>query len=124
MQLHRALRLGSWEQCWLRFTDEDSEGRWRDRRTGELQEFLSIPWRLASEPTGFTVENCTGFHSQNESYYYAYDIDCTQRRQAACQDVQESLRLRGLCKGSSIDRLYRLLSSLDNGRRTLFGPSG
>ena len=62
------------EQTWLRWTDEGSEGAWRDRWTGEQQDFLSIPWRLASEPTGFTVENCTGVKNEDESYYCAFDI--------------------------------------------------
>ena len=37
-----------------------SEGEWRDIGTNEPVEFDSIPWRAASEPTGFVVENCSG----------------------------------------------------------------
>ena len=112
------------EQTWLRWTDEGSEGAWRDRWTGEQQDFLSIPWRLASEPTGFTVENCTGLKNEDQSYYWAFDIDCSQLLAVACQEVQEYFRLRGLCSGSIIDRLYRLIQPTRNGRRMFSGPSG
>ena len=110
--------------AWLRFTDEDSEGEWRDKWTGEAQEFFSIPWRLSSEPTGFEVENCTGFNSDTDTYYYAYDIGCVQRRPVACQDLQQLFRLRGLCAGSIIDRIFRLIHPLHNARRMMLGPSG
>ena len=123
-QLHRAMREFGAEQTWLRWTDEGSEGAWRDRWTGEQQDFLSIPWRLASEPTGFTVENCTGVKNEDESYYWAFDIDCSQLLAVTCQHVQEYFRLRGLCSGSSIDRLYRLIQPTHNGRRRFLGPSG
>ena len=41
------------------------------RWTGEPKQFSSIPWRLSSEPTGFTVENCSGLASQGEDSYSA-----------------------------------------------------
>ena len=47
-------------QTWLRFTDEGSEGEWRDKLTNRTVDFDSIPWRVASEPTGFIAENCSG----------------------------------------------------------------
>ena len=59
---------------WLRLTDEDDEGEWRDRWTDQHVDFASIPWRLASEPTGDIVENCSGLTNQNEDYYWAFDI--------------------------------------------------
>ena len=37
-----------------------SEGDWHDMRTLEPVDFMSIPWRIETEPTGYTVENCTG----------------------------------------------------------------
>ena len=40
-----------------------SEGNWRDRWTNQSEDFFSIPWRIASEPTGFQNENCSG-HDQ------------------------------------------------------------
>ena len=48
---------------WLRFTDEGSEGTWRDKWTNEQINFTSIPWKLSAEPTGLNVENCSGVKS-------------------------------------------------------------
>ena len=47
-------------KTWLRFTDEGSEGEWRDVMTNRIINFDSIPWRIVSEPTGFIAENCSG----------------------------------------------------------------
>ena len=111
-------------QAWLRFTDEGSEGVWRDRWTNENKDFSSIPWRLSSEPTGFIAENCTGLTNEAEDYYWAFDIDCEQKINTVCQDIQVFFQMRGLCSGSVLDRLYRLAPSLHNSRRTFLGPSG
>ena len=74
-------------QAWLRFTDEGSEGQWRDRWTGEVQNFNSIPWRLESEPTGFTRENCSGLTNEGD-FFWAFDVDCYYAGLASvCQDI-------------------------------------
>ena len=101
------------------------EGVWKDRWTDEMIDFNKIPWRLASEPTGDIVENCSGLTNQNDDYHWAFDIDCAQKQPTPCQDVQVYFRLRGLCSGSVLDRLYRLIGdqSQDN-RRFFYGPSG
>ena len=41
-----------------------SEGDFHDMRTLEPVDFMSIPWRIETEPTGYRVENCTGEQCQ------------------------------------------------------------
>ena len=118
------MKRNSLSQAWLRFTDEGTEGVWRDKWTNQNKNFSSIPWRLASEPTGFIAENCTGLTNEDEEYHWAFDIDCEQKISSVCQDVRVYFRLRGLCSGSALDRLYRLIPALHNNRRTFYGPSG
>ena len=84
-------------QAWLRLTDEGSEGEWRDIWTGEKQNFHSIPWRLETEPTGFTRENCSfvGNHVfvENHDDFWAYDVDCIDFKPSICQDIKLYFRL-------------------------------
>ena len=118
------MKLINAREVWLRFTDEGSEGNWYDRWSGEPQEFLSIPWNLQSEPTGYKSENCSGIKNLNDNYRFAFDIDCNQRIGIVCQDIKYFFRMRGLCLGSIIDREYKLVEPLSGGRRMFYGPSG
>ena len=102
----------------------DSEGSWYDRWNGEPTEFLSVPWKIQSEPTGYKSENCSGIRNQNDNYYWAFDIDCNQRVGTVCQDIKYFFRMRGLCVSSMIDREYKLVKTLSGGRRMFYGPSG
>jgi hypothetical protein len=106
-------------QTWLRFTDNDMEGEWKDIETGQAEDFLSIPWILISEPTGFTAENCSGFETG-----IAFDLDCTQKLPTVCQNTEEYFKLQGLCPSSRLDRQYKLRQQMYNGRRMFSGPSG
>ena len=68
-------------------------------RTLEPVDFMSIPWRVETEPTGYLVENCTGeqcliaayalvsmllimsfigMWNDGPDYYFAFDVDCNQ----------------------------------------------
>ena len=107
----------------LRLTDEGNESVWRDRWTGEERDFTSIPWRLASEPTGDVYENCAGLINEDNKRYWAFDIDCSQKIPTVCEDIKELFSLRGLCPHSLIDSLYRLVTDQEN-RRTFIGPTG
>ena len=76
-------------QAWLRFTDEGSEGKWRDIWTGENQNFSSIPWKLATEPTGYIIENCSGVLNDPEDVFWAYDVDCMWGGSpSVCQNIK------------------------------------
>ena len=61
------------KQTWLRFTDEGSEGEWRDKLTNRTVDFDSIPWRVASEPTGFIAENCSGIFRNKAELTFIFD---------------------------------------------------
>ena len=101
----------------------DSEGTWRDKFTNVPINFESVPWRIASEPTGFVVENCSGLTNEDKDYHWAFDIDCKQKITTVCQDIQVYFRMRGLCADSVMDRLFRLVT-IGTGRRKFYGPSG
>ena len=75
--LHQAMYSNEIYRTWLRWTDDGtslngqlvyilfsgssgSEGEFHDMRTLEPVDFMSIPWRVETEPTGYLVENCTG----------------------------------------------------------------
>ena len=122
-ELFQTLVTNRIDRCWLRFTDEGHEALWVDRWTGEEKEFRSIPWRLASEPTGDVYENCAGLITEDNERYWAFDIDCSQKIPTVCQDIKELFSLRGLCQYSVIDSLYRLVTDQDN-KRTFLGPTG
>ena len=85
---------------------------------------MSVPWKIQSEPTGYTSENCSGIRNQNDNYYWAFDIDCKQRISTVCQDIKYFFKMRGLCESSIIDREYKLVTTLSGGRRMFYGPSG
>ena len=101
----------------------DTEGKWYDRWTGQSIEFLSIPWKIQSEPTGYKSENCSALKIKND-HYFAVDIDCNQRIGTVCQDIKYFFRMRGLCIDSIIDRDYKLVNTLSGDRRMFYGPSG
>ena len=109
-------------QTWLRFSDKENDGEWKDMETGLIQPFLSIPWDLENEPTGASAESCVGF--QTTTHLGAFDVDCTQKLTTVCQETKEYFRLRGLCPSSSIDTFYKLRQQHNNGRKMLSGPSG
>ena len=111
-------------RTWLRFTDEDIEGTWKDKWTNEEVNLTSIPWKLSAEPTGLTVENCAGLLNEDENYFYAFDVRCDQQLTVVCENVQTSFKLRGHCHDSVIDRTFRLRMEMENGRRMFVGPSG
>ena len=121
-ELHHLMISNNIGRCWLRFTDEGHEADWRDRWTGQQVEFSSIPWRLASEPTGDVYENCAGLINEDNKRYWAFDIDCSQKIPTVCEDIKELFSLRGLCPHSLIDSLYRLVTDQEN-RRTFIGPT-
>ena len=100
-----------------------SEGSWYDKWTKENVSFLSIPWSLESEPTGYLSENCSGLTNENEESYWAFDISCSQKRNPVCQDIKYFFRMRGLCLASVIDRQYKLIENLSGHRRMFLGPS-
>ena len=102
----------------------DSEGSWSDIWRHEPIEFSSVPWKIQSEPTGYKSENCSGIKNQNETYYWAFDIDCNEKIGSVCQDIKYFFRMRGLCVGSVIDREYKLVKTLSGGRRMFLGPTG
>ena len=64
------MKKNNMKQTWLRFTDEGSEGEWRDKLTNRTVDFDSIPWRIASEPTGFIAENCSGINNKLKKLFY------------------------------------------------------
>ena len=109
-------------QTWLRFTDNYKEGEWKDIESGQVQNFLSIPWSLVSEPTGYVAENCSAFETGDLGV--AFDLDCSQKLSAVCQDTKEYFKLRGLCPSSTLDTFYKLRQQLRKGRKMLSGPSG
>jgi len=78
-------------RAWLRYTDEGSEGEWKDRWTGVKQNFTSIPW-MKTEPNGQTGENCAGVLIElgANPAYPAYDIECKRAvTGTVCQDIKD-----------------------------------
>ena len=124
VELQSAMKRDHQLRTWLRFTDEDSQDDWLDVLTGRHYSFSLIPWRLASEPTGGSAENCTGLYAESETEYWAFDVDCSQKMTPACQGTRAVLRLRGLCGDSVMDSLYTLVSELSGGRRMMVGLTG
>ena len=117
------MKRANHERTWLRFTDEYSEGLWYDKWTKEAVIFSNIPWRLASEPTGEKAENCSGFISESEDSYWAYDVDCYQKQTPVCQNISFTFILRGLCLESIIDTVY-ILNKTSDGSIVFLGYSG
>ena len=82
----------------------------------------NIPW-FVNEPNGQTFQSCLGLH-KDKNVFYAYDTDCENRMPTICQDIQVNFRLKGLCKDSKLDKIYKLSFSLYQERRMFEGSIG
>ena len=97
-------------RAWLPVTDEQREGEWRDYYDKQLTNF-TLPW-VKNEPNGGRTENCVfvKFHS-----FRWYDTGCGDDYPCLCErDPTRSLRLRGLCQSSTIDKYYQPRNNFSN----------
>ena len=97
-------------QTWLRFTDNDKEGEWKDIETGQAEDFLTIPWILISEPTGFTEWSITGDGCSIESAYRTVltftpcDADQFTCDLGTCVDIENRCDRRADCEDQSDEK--------------------
>ena len=76
-KLLEIMNLYKIRRIWLKFSDKETEGEWKDMDSGLIQPLHSIPWDHANEPTGGRAENCAGFSAMDSGS--AFDISCSQK---------------------------------------------
>ena len=101
-------------ELWLPVGDKKTEGEWRDFYTGRVLQNYTQPWAGAG-PDGGMRQNCAYLLGGNTWG----DINCDSPNQACmCKHNPRSyLVLKGICRGTSIDRYYRLISDFTDSRK-------
>ena len=110
---------GGQPQFWTGWSDEQSEGLFRDVNTGELLTDSQFgPW-FTGKPNGDRRENCV----QADGARHAWnDVICHRRYCGFCQlEHAPEVQIRGLCPGSIFDNRFSWIRPFEGERHAFRG---
>ena len=108
-------------QLWLSAHDRDDEGNWRDFYTNETIQNYTLPWD-GSGPDGDKEQNCAFLLDENT---WGDAVCHANYRACMCKhDPKSYLRLRGLCKESSIDFYFKSRNLFNDSRELVLQGLG
>ena len=122
---------GEKTRVYIRYTDAEEEGVWKDPETGFIASYEKCPddpnecygvidWETLGEPEGGAAENCaSGIEDK-----YTIDLTCDSILSVLCEEATTELNLRGLCAATLIGSKYLMSPEPINRKRFFFGYTG